>query len=135
MIIAPPTTKNTDGFSCSRGIDIIPAKTGPVIGIGILLLIGAIYIAKVQWEKKQHDVKGVQTQNTSFALPNASSLSIGNNLQKELGNIQNQATHLNIAEVASSSPQIQKIIRDLQDLQQYPRSQAKDMCQKICNGL
>jgi hypothetical protein len=35
-------------------------------------------------------------------------------------------------EVASSSPQVQKILNDIKALQQYPANQIKDLCRKIC---
>ena len=39
---------------------------------------------------------------------------------------------LNIVEIASSSPQVQKILNDIKFLEQYPANQAKEICKKIC---
>jgi hypothetical protein len=42
-------------------------------------------------------------------------------------------------EIASSSPQMQKILNDIKSLEQYPANQAKEFCrqiyEKICGGL
>jgi len=77
---------------------------------------------------------GTSTQkqeNTS--LPTASS--IQNSLQQKLGNIQQEISKLDIADIASSSPQVQKIINDLNALKDYPSNQIKEVCQNICNSL
>jgi hypothetical protein len=77
---------------------------------------------------------GTSTQKQENAsLPSASSLQ--NSLQQKLGDIQQQVSKLDIADIASSSPQVQKLINDLNALKDYPSNQIKDICQKICNGL
>lgn len=60
---------------------------------------------------------------------------IKNNAQQKLESIKQQIANLNALEVATSSPQVQKIINDLKSLEQYPSNQAKEMCQKICSSL
>lgn len=54
-------------------------------------------------------------------------------VQSNIDIIQQQITQLDVNEIASSSPQVQKIIKDIQSIQQFPRNQAKEMCQQICN--
>lgn len=60
---------------------------------------------------------------------------IKNALEDQIETIQKEAKNINIAEVASSSPQIQKIIKDLKSLENVPADQAKNLCEKICSGL
>lgn len=55
--------------------------------------------------------------------------------QDRLMELKEEITHLNPADVAGSTPQIQKVIKDIQSLQGYPQSQAKQMCQNICKNL
>lgn len=54
-------------------------------------------------------------------------------VQSSIDSIQEQITQLDVTEIASSSPQMQKIIKDIQSIQQFPRNQAKEMCQQVCN--
>lgn len=61
--------------------------------------------------------------------------SIKNNVQEKLDSIKQQITNLNAMDVATSSPQVQKILNDIKALGQYPSNQAKEMCQKICSSL
>ena len=77
---------------------------------------------------------GTSTQKQENAsLPTVSS--IQNSLQQKLGDIQQEVSKLDIAEIASSSPQIQKLIKDINALKDYPGNQVKDICQNICNSL
>ncbi len=75
---------------------------------------------------------GVKTTKTN---PPAINLPVQKIIQDKINAIQQEANNLNIADVASSSPQVKKIIEDLQSLQDYPKNQAKDVCTKICSGL
>ena len=56
-------------------------------------------------------------------------------LQDKLEDIKAEVQHINIAEIASSSPQVQKALNDLKALEQYPKNQAKELCQKICSSF
>lgn len=76
-------------------------------------------------------VQGVSTQNN----PNPSPMSIQKSFDTSLNNLKKEVNNINVAEIASSSPQVQKVLSDLKNLQNLPQSQAKDACLKICNGL
>lgn len=56
-------------------------------------------------------------------------------VQSKIDNIKGEAAKINVEEVATSSPQVQKVINDLKSIQSYPNDQVKTMCEKICNGL
>lgn len=56
-------------------------------------------------------------------------------LQEKLESLKREVSGLNILEVASSSPQVQKIINDIKSLEQYPTNQVKEICEKVCSGL
>lgn len=56
-------------------------------------------------------------------------------LQQKLDDLKQQVTTLDIADITSSSPQIQKVIHDMESLQNVPRSQAKQACMNICSSL
>lgn len=61
------------------------------------------------------------------------------NLQSEVGSrideIKKNINGLDAVEIASSSPQIQKVLRDIQGIKDLPANQAKDACFKICSGI
>lgn len=85
-------------------------------------------------------IKGAATQeelNTQAKKinPPAVDLPVQKIIQDQLGAIQQEVKNLNVTDIASSSPQVKKIIEDLQSLQDYPKNQAKDACIKICSGL
>ena len=58
------------------------------------------------------------------------------NVQKavaeKIESLKQAALGLNVVEIASSSPQVQKIINDIKALEQYPTNQAKEICKQIC---
>ena len=53
-------------------------------------------------------------------------------LQEKIESLKQAALGLNVVEIASSSPQVQKIINDIKALEQYPTNQAKELCRQIC---
>ena len=55
--------------------------------------------------------------------------------QKKIEAIRTQIENLNVTEIATTSPQVQKIINDIKALPNYPASQAKGLCLKLCDGL
>ena len=79
--------------------------------------------------KTQPGVKGASTQNQSPVQD------FKQNVQNQISGLKNEAQNINLIDIASSSPQVQKVIRDLKALQNYPSDQLKETCQKVCNGL
>jgi len=73
-------------------------------------------------------VKGASTEVSK--LPD-----IGKNIQNQVDNLKNEAQNINIVDVATSSPQVQKVINDLKAIQDYPKNQLRQTCEKICSGL
>lgn len=71
--------------------------------------------------------------NDNLSIPKATQLQ--DEASKKIEIIKQEITKLNMVEIASSSPQVQKIINDIKSIEQYPSNQAKDMCQKICSSL
>ena len=74
-------------------------------------------------------VKGVSSQAEKQAV------NITKDFESKLTDIKKEVGKIDIVEIASSSPQVQKVINDLKALQNYPKDQAKDMCEKICNSF
>lgn len=53
-------------------------------------------------------------------------------LQDKINSLKQEVSGLNILEIASSSSQVQKILRDIKSLEQYPANQTKEICKQIC---
>jgi hypothetical protein len=107
----------------------------------ILFLVAAILLIGIGFEAKDlilgksistpvsvstSDVKGTSTQ----ALPN-----IKSTVQNQLNTLKTEAQDIDLVQIASSSPQVQKVINDLRALQDYPKNQVKTTCQQICNSF
>jgi hypothetical protein len=98
-----------------------------LVGIGFEakdLILGTSVSPSVSIAKP--DIKGAATQ----AVPN-----IKNSVQNQLDSLKTEAQNVDLVEIASSSPQVQKVINDLKALQDYPKNQLKATCEQICNGL
>lgn len=67
--------------------------------------------------------------NVSFSLPTQDAV------QQQVKQIQQQVTHLNIQEIASSSPEVKQILQQIQSLPNQTSDQAKQMCYRLCNNL
>lgn len=128
-------------------------KIAVVIAV-LVVLAGALYGAKLlgletlllsRLHKNSAVVKGIATANQasqegsspaqsqnfsspSFTLPKV-------DLQQKLNAIKEQVASLKVEDIASSSPQLQKVVNDIKSLEQYPRDQAKMMCENICKSL
>ncbi len=103
--------------------------------LAIFFIVSAVYIKdaflgestptpKVT-EVKQ--VKGVSTQDIASGIRQS--------VQSNINNLKTEVENLDVAEVASSSPQVQKILNDLKSIKDVPSSQLKSACEKVCSGL
>lgn len=104
----------------------------------VLLALGAGLMYKFKDQKflPQGEVRGTQAQKQekpNVEVPSFADLQT--TFEEKLVDIREDAENINVEEVASSSPQIQKVINDIKNLQNYPRSQAKEACFSICENL
>ena len=106
-----------------------------ILGIGLLgYLSKTLVLGKNQYNLFGKSVKGIKTQKQeNVSLPSAPNLQ--SSLREKLDILKHEVSKLDIADIASSSPQIQKVISDLNSLKQLPSHQIKEICQNICNGL
>lgn len=63
------------------------------------------------------------------------SLPLKKDLEQKLEEIKKQVNSLNFSDIASSSPQVQKIMQDFKTLQDFPHTYVKDSCLKFCSAL
>lgn len=78
--------------------------------------------AKDQSSKKNGDATGLD-------------IDLQKALREKLDALKREVANLNIADIATSSPQVIKVLNDLNALKDYPRNEAKDICEKLCRGL
>lgn len=109
-----------------------------------LLIVGIALVknSKINTRDLEGKVKGISTLNKEDYLNKAENSDfnflesgIKNNLQDKLNNIKNQVNNLNVSDLASSSPQLKKVIQDIEELKDLPKNQAKEACYNICKGI
>jgi hypothetical protein len=106
-----------------------------VAGIILLLGIGLVFNRMmVAGSQTQNPPQTTSVKGDSTEIPNPAS-EIGKNIQTQVDNLKNEAQNINIVDVATSSPQVQKVINDLKAIQDYPKNQLRQTCEKICSGL
>lgn len=62
-------------------------------------------------------------------------VNIANEVGSKINEIKKNIEGLNAEEVASSSPQIQKVLKDMEGLKDLPSNEAKSMCMKLCSEI
>lgn len=102
-----------------------------LIGIG-LELNGNIVSNFLEKNPSSSAVKGIRTYKNQT---NKLNFDFGATVSERLEAIRQDAENIDISEIATSSPQIQKIIKDIKNLQNFPNSQLKEACFNICKGL
>lgn len=86
------------------------------------ILVGSSQQAKL--------VKGISTQ-VKTAEPEFK-INVQEAVREKINSLKEQVSGLNMLEIASSSPQVRKILNDIKSLEQYPVNQAQEICKKIC---
>ena len=115
------------------------------LNILVILIVGLVTFKVLVLDKNQDfgknpvlkNSKSVESANTnvnSLTQDNTTS-NLKTNIQDQLNTIKQEASGINLAEIATSSPQVQKVIDDIKSIQNLPRNQAKDFCEQVCNGL
>ncbi len=76
--------------------------------------------------------KSTPVEKPSVKPPN---FNIASGVGSKISEIKQNISGLDAKEIASSSPQIQKVLHDIQGIRDLPANQAKEMCLKICSGI
>ncbi|MDP2638230.1 MAG: hypothetical protein Q8P26_04180 [Candidatus Levybacteria bacterium] len=115
--------------------------------IAALLLVSVLIIGGIFYKTKVLDINSSPSQESNIlrsvkgtssesedgnSIKNRFNVNVQEALSKKLQSLKEEVTGLNIVEVASSSPQVQKILNDIKTLEQYPVNQAKEICRQIC---
>ncbi len=111
--------------------------------VGALLVGGLLFkhffldtqISPSQLSSSQHSVQGASSppQDSSSQLPTVQGIRQG--AQQEIQTLQKQASQISVQDIASSSPQVQQVLKQLQQLPNLPGNVAKQTCMNLCNNL
>ena len=116
----------------------------------ILLGIGAYFfktkilgeklsIFATKFSELSKSVKGVNINENKSPKTNEAKIDIQkavkDTVKEKIEELRKEALKIDVAEIASSSPQIQKLIKDLSSIKDYPANQAKEICEKVCGRL
>lgn len=95
---------------------------------------GSVKSTSIEREINSGTSKDESSSEQTNSLPLSSS-KIQGEVERKLETIKQEIRTLNVVELASSSPQIQKIINEIKTIEKYPANQAKEMCENICKSL
>ncbi len=110
------------------------------ISVGLIILaIGFIGFMEIKDRVFTNPaVLGTSAVNKSTQvqeLIEAPKINLESDINTKIGDLKESVNALNADDVASSSPQIQKVLNDIQGIKDLPANQAKDACMKICSGI
>lgn len=144
MNLVNPVEENTETWDKKK---IFIALCGLIFVVFLIYTANNYFSFNLQFKdiensSKSGKVAGDKTYNieskiSDYPKPNInfSTEKIQEGAQERLNTIKKQVEQLSISDIASSSPQVQKVIKDLESLQNYPKDQAKQMCENICKNL
>jgi uncharacterized membrane protein YvbJ len=94
-----------------------------------LLLIGVYFFRSGIFVSPSRQSKSVKGASITAVDPG---VNVQEAVKEKIDNLKQEVSNLDILEIASSSPQVQKVLNDIKALQQYPTNQIKELCRKIC---
>ena len=105
----------------------------------IVLIIGGYYInSKVLgnkiniFSKSSKTPEGILVKGASTKDVTEVKINMQEALKERVDSIKKEVGNLNVVDVATSSPPVQKILNDIKALEQYPGDQIKNICKTIC---
>lgn len=81
------------------------------------------------------EVEGVNTREAQRVILESPKKEIEKNVQDKISELQKEVNNINVVEIATSAPAVQKFLNDFKNLQNLPQSEAKKACFKICEGI
>lgn len=119
--------KTTDSPSLSKGIFALIALVVILLVVQFSLSTGNRGLVKgVKTEKATSEENEKVTQAKER---------LQGTIEEQLEEIKDQVTQLDPQDVVQSSPQVQKIINDLKDLQGVPKNELRNVCENICKEI
>ncbi|HZQ29775.1 MAG TPA: hypothetical protein VFA93_01690 [Patescibacteria group bacterium] len=84
------------------------------------------------FKRKSIGVAGVSAKQEPG---NSTSNELKKGVESKLNDLRKEVNQINVVEVATSTPAVQKVLNDIKGIQNLPQSEAKNACLKICSGL
>ena len=113
-----------------------------IIAIILLMFLGVgayFFKTKILSSESPKSVKGVSVEEEKSSSADEAKIDIQkavkDTVKEKLEELKKEASKIDVSEIASSSPQIQKLIKDLSSIRDYPANQAKEICEKVCGNL
>lgn len=106
--------------------------------LALLVLIGILFLIQFSVGSEKGFVKGAKTQKESQQEDKevaAAKERLQGTIDEQLDAIKKQVVSLDPQDVMQSSPEVQKIITDLKNLQGVPKNEVKNVCENICKSL
>lgn len=103
------------------------------LGVGVYYFKTEVMGEKINLFNKDFgkSVKGVETVKKNDLAPGID-IDLQKALKEKLEGLKKEVGNLSVADIASSSPQIQKVLSDIKSLEQYPNNQFKEICKTVC---
>lgn len=114
-----------------------PSPLSGLLAIGVIIGIGVLF-AFSTLTNQNASVRGVQDKKEPLnSSKNASeaATAIRNRVDDRLEAVKEQVADLSGQDFIADSPQVQKIITDLQALQGLPAGKAREVCESICQSI
>lgn len=102
-----------------------------IIGLIVFTLKTYVLDKNLQNENLQVDTKVEGAAVKSDKTEEIPSQNLRKDLDQKLNDLKENVNNINVIEVATSTPAVQKVLNDIKNLQDYP----KDQCLNICNNL
>lgn len=80
---------------------------------------------------KSTSVQGTRISENPIPSP-VSSESIKRNVESKLDDLKKEVNNINVVEIATSTPAVQKVLDDIKNLQNYPQNQCLNICNDLC---
>lgn len=110
------------------------------IAIAVFLLgvfvVGGYFLKTNVFISPSHDtreVKGISAEDD--VVINEPKIDVQAAASEKINDLKKEVSNLDVMEIASSSPQVQKILNDIKSLEKYPATQAKQVCNQICDFI
>lgn len=114
-------------------------KSGYIGGFFAIATIIAIFIGLKFYSAPSEKVAGVKTSTKEEVKfeeeKERAKENVKGTIDTRVEKIKKDIEDLNALDVTTESPQLKKIISDLESLQNLPKNQAKNFCEQICTNF
>jgi uncharacterized membrane protein YhiD involved in acid resistance len=132
----PEEKKEKRSYKKRRGNDEPGGYLGGILAIVFIIVIffGIRYVTNTNDQVKGAKTDAEKEKHLELEEQKAKK-NVKENVDKRLEKIKEDIDNLNAVDVTTQSPQVKKIIEDLQSLQNLPKDQAKNFCEQVCRSF